>query len=335
MLHATDIDRRISAHQATVLCAGMMIAACLINACTSEPDRPAIEPVAVVPTRSGHAPPIQPIAYPGLDNVVQFADGIYSGSAPDAPAGFDSIRALGVQTIISVDGAVPDVAAAQHVDLRYIHLPMGYDGIPRELSHRLARAARDNLQRGPIYVHCHHGRHRSASAAGTIAVMLSMHTPGAMLTRMEIAGTSPAYSGLFNAVRTAQPVDDATLDRVDGQFPESVQPADIVSAMITAEDAMHHLELIAAAEWRVPADHPDLVAAAEAGRLTESLRFLTADVAFDATPVQFNRLAIRSYQHAVDLESALSTSSTDREALDAVLHQLKASCTRCHAIIRD
>src|SRR5262245_171423 len=48
---------------------------------------------------------VQPRDYSGLHNVVAFHDGFYSGSVPEGDAGFDTITAMGVRTIISVDGA--------------------------------------------------------------------------------------------------------------------------------------------------------------------------------------------------------------------------------------
>src|SRR5207302_1722064 len=67
---------------------------------------------------------------PGLHNVHCVADRLYSGSVPEGDAGFASLRRLGVQTAISVDGARPDVDRARRFGLRYVHIPVGYDGVP-------------------------------------------------------------------------------------------------------------------------------------------------------------------------------------------------------------
>ena len=129
------------------------------------------------------APPVAaatdaPRDLPGLHNVVDFrgqgADGFYSGSVPEGDAGFDALVGLGVKTVISVDGALPDLARAKARGLRYVHLPIGYDGFDDARKAELVRAVRD-LPR-PIYLHCHHGKHRSAGAAATIAVSLGWMT---------------------------------------------------------------------------------------------------------------------------------------------------------------
>src|SRR5438094_677830 len=79
-------------------------------------------------------------------------------SSPDGDEGFHSLQQLGIKTIVSVDGARPEVDLARKYGLRYVHLPIGYDAVPREQALRIARAIRDLP--GPVYIHCHHGRHR-------------------------------------------------------------------------------------------------------------------------------------------------------------------------------
>src|SRR5262245_33238393 len=69
----------------------------------------------------------QPTALPGLHNVFRLSAKLYSGSVPEGETGFCSLCSLGVRTIISVDGARPDVATAHRFGLLYVHLPFGYD----------------------------------------------------------------------------------------------------------------------------------------------------------------------------------------------------------------
>ena len=51
----------------------------------------------------------------------------------------------------------------------------------------------------------------------------------------------------------------------------------MTAAMVEVDHAWAHLEAIKAAGWKVPHDHPDLVPAAEAGQLTDNLRFASED----------------------------------------------------------
>ena len=58
-----------------------------------------------------------PHDFAGLRNVVAFNRELISGSVPEGAAGFESLVALGIKTIISVDGATPDLARAGAVGL--------------------------------------------------------------------------------------------------------------------------------------------------------------------------------------------------------------------------
>lgn len=77
---------------------------------------------------------------PGLHNVYRLDEKLLSGSSPEGELGFRSLQDLGVRTVLSVDGARPDVELARKYGLRYVHLPIGYDGITREQALRLSRA---------------------------------------------------------------------------------------------------------------------------------------------------------------------------------------------------
>ncbi|MBU6208995.1 MAG: hypothetical protein KGR22_03710, partial [Planctomycetes bacterium] len=65
---------------------------------------------------------LKPLDLPGLHNLVAFHDDVWSGSVPEGDAGFDSLTSLGVRTIISVDGALPDLERARARGMRYVHL---------------------------------------------------------------------------------------------------------------------------------------------------------------------------------------------------------------------
>src|SRR5947208_13492334 len=71
--------------------------------------------------------PARPMTAAGIANLFRLGDRVFSGAQPEGPEGFASLRRLGVTTILSVDGARPDVEAARRAGLRYVHLPIGYD----------------------------------------------------------------------------------------------------------------------------------------------------------------------------------------------------------------
>ena len=79
---------------------------------------------------------------PGLRNLMHHSDDVYSGSEPVSEEAFASLKSLGVKTIVSVDGATPDIDMAMKYGIGYVHVPFGYDTIPLTAQLSLTHAAR-------------------------------------------------------------------------------------------------------------------------------------------------------------------------------------------------
>src|ERR1019366_8057433 len=152
----------------------------------------------------------------GLHNVYRITDKLISGSSPVGDDGFRSLKELGIKTIISMDGARPDLDHARKYGLRYVHLPTGYDGISRPQILRLAKAVRD-LQ-GPVYLHCLHGKHRGPAAAAAIHFCLDEKcSVEEAVAQMKLAGTDPNLDQLLkDLVRPSK----QELDQIAADFPE-------------------------------------------------------------------------------------------------------------------
>lgn len=274
---------------------------------------------------------------PGLHNVVAYGPACWSGSAPEGDAGFASLQSWGVRTVISVDGAVPEVARAARFGLRYVHLPIGYDGFDDARKLELVRAVRDLP--GPIYIHCHHGKHRSAGAAAAVAASLGWMSPQAAIARMKVSGTSESYPGLYRCAATAQVLSAALIDTAPAQWPAVTRPSGMVESMVAIDDAMERIKVVEKAGWKVPATHPDLAPAADAGAIADHLRLLGQDgrPRDDAARAAFAAILATSLSAAKKLESDLAAeTAADRPArLTADLKALRATCTACHAAHRD
>ena len=273
----------------------------------------------------------QPQHLPGLENVVAFHDDFYSGGVPEGPEAFETLQAMGVKTIISVDGAIPDVASAQARGMRYIHLPIGYDGFDKQRSLQLTRATRDAMLAGPVYLHCHHGKHRSAGAAATVAVALGWSTPQAAVQRMKVSGTSPSYKGLYACASNAMVIPSSQIDAVPDDFPAVSIPKGLVKAMVEIDAAYEHLKLIQAAGWKTPADHPDLVPAAEAGRLADLYRLLAERAPAEKELPEFVEAMKYAQMQAELVESRILEGTSPDEPFRLVA----ASCKDCHTRFRD
>src|SRR5678815_4385498 len=97
--------------------------------------------------------PFQPLPTHDLENAYRLTDKVLAGAQPEGDKSFAALRDMGVKTIISVDGAKPDVETAHKYGLRYVHLPIGYDDVSPEEGRAIAKAI-DEVE-GPVYVHCH------------------------------------------------------------------------------------------------------------------------------------------------------------------------------------
>lgn len=295
----------------------------------SEPKRPRTTPGALLALTQAD----KPIDLPGIHNVVAYTHNVYSGAGPQGDAGFASLRTMGIKTIISVDGAKPELDRAASQNLRYVHLPFGYDGVPQNRQLEIARAIRD-LEH-PVYIHCHHGKHRSAAAAASAMVTLGLITREQALARMKVSGTSPRYKGLYKDVRTAHQVTEVDLDAASNAFPTVWQTENMVDAMVAIDAAHDHLKKIAKANWQVPVTHPDLLPASEAGQLADLLRNLKDDEHVLKESHELAESLLQASSYASDLERQLLVDDLQSEKLDALLTRVTQSCRDCHARYRN
>jgi len=275
---------------------------------------------------------------PGMHNVVAYHAGFYSGGVPEGNEAFDALAAMGVRTIISVDGAVPDVTAAKVRGIRYIHLPIGYNGFDETRKLELVRATRDAMADGNVYLHCHHGKHRSAGAAGAIAASLGWLTPEQAVDRMKVSGTAPNYTGLYACTANATVLDARTIDDVPANFPEVSQPATFVKSMVEIDEINDRLKLIEQAGWTAPGSHPDLVPVAEAGRMADLFRLLESTDKVKSQPEDFQHGMALNAQQAQMLEDLLTPAAgtaLDTAKLSDIFKQIQATCKGCHAKHRD
>jgi protein tyrosine phosphatase (PTP) superfamily phosphohydrolase (DUF442 family) len=268
-----------------------------------------------------------------LPNAYRLTDKVISGGQPEGEAGFAELRSLGVKTIVSVDGARPDVATARKYGLRYVHLPHGYDGIPQERMRELAKAVRDLP--GPIYIHCHHGKHRSPAAAAAACVVTGDLKADQALEVLKTAGTSPNYRGLFASVQAARPIAADELDNLNVKFHETEKLPPLADAMIAVEHHHDHLKAIAAADWKTPPDHPDLDPPHEALLLAEQFSELLRTDAVQGHPAEFAKLLRDGEQAAYELELSLRTDPRDAERNNGAFATISANCQACHQQFRD
>ena len=274
-----------------------------------------------------------------LPNAVRVHANVISGGLPQGNEAFQELQSLGVKTVISVDGQKPDVRTAAKYGLRYVHLPHGYDGVPLSRVMELAKAVQE--LDGPIYIHCHHGKHRSPTAATVACVALGLLPRAQAVPVLRLAGASPKYRGLFQSARAAKPLDKALLDGLKVEFREEIDVPPLADAMVKMEHTHEHLTKIALARWRTPTEHPDLDPAHEALLLREHFTELLRADYVRQEPEAFKALLRNSEDAAKALEFALrdwTPATPSAEPPEVVLRlsaRIAANCTACHERFRD
>ncbi len=291
--------------------------------------RPTPNPVPVIPSQT-----ITPLEKAGLHQVFQITPTLYSGNSPEDDEGFASLKAMGIQTIISVDGAKPDTARAEKYGLRYVHIPFGYDGIPRDRILQLVKA-RENLP-GPIYVHCHHGKHRGPTAITAIQLCTDPSWDAQKASEWhKLVGTDVRYTGLLNLPKTLVKPTAEELANLPNEFPSVAMVPDFARLMVEVDHRWDHLKIVKASSWSVPKEHPDIDPPHEALQLVEHYRETARVPSAIARGPKFLKLLEDAETNALELEKELRAKPVSKERLDTAFKKVGNDCTSCHTHHRD
>jgi len=275
-----------------------------------------------------------PTTFAGLKQVVAFHEDLFSGSKPDGELGMDSLMKLNVDTIICVDGVAPDVKGAREYGIKTIHIPLKYNAPNKAQILDLATAVSMSRVGGNVYIHCHHGKHRSAAAAALVSIALGFSTPQAMKSRMEVAETWPHYTGLWEAVERQEAVNIFKILDNEKPFPSMVKPEGMTAQMVAVDEAFDRLLLVKQSGWVIPESHPDLAPASDAGLIAETFRSMQLAPETQLIKFDFTTQVINAVHQASGLEKALKIETLDTKSLDQYLHRVDQSCINCHAAVR-
>lgn len=285
---------------------------------------------------------LEKLAVQHLPNAIRVHPRVISGGLPEGDQAFAELRSLGVRTVISVDGMTPDIATAKKYGLRYVHLPHGYEGIPAERIAELTAAVQ--TLPGPIYIHCHHGKHRSPAASAVACVGAGLIEPDDSLAVLKLAGTSPHYTGLYHDVAAMRRISPA--QKTSFAFPESSSVPQLVTRMVDIE---HQQAALTKALKSPPAstaaakstdatqrENPAAVALLLREQFTELLR----DDDNKQRPLPFVQLLQESESAAQRLESFLAQDAdlsvvAQRDEARKLLGEVSSRCATCHQTYRD
>lgn len=269
-----------------------------------------------------------PVDFAGLHNVIRLSEKLYSGGVPEGDSGFQALRRLGIKTIITVDGAKPEVERAATLGMRYVHLPFGYDGCPTPRANAIAKAVRDLP--GPVYIHCHHGKHRSPTAAAFARIAVDGVSNEEAVKELQRAGTGKNYTGLYGDVSRYAPPTKEQLDRLEIAFPATAPTPPLVEAMVSIEIRFDRLLKRQKGGWKAA---PGVDNPYEALQLQELYTELNRTGDVKKRPEDYRLWMRESERDAKALEAALRAGNTD--AASMFLGKVAAGCGSCHAKYRN
>jgi protein tyrosine phosphatase (PTP) superfamily phosphohydrolase (DUF442 family) len=282
--------------------------------------------VATAQTPTPSSQPPTPASKPAIENLRKASPRLWSGGEPHDDAAYSKLAELGVRDIVSVDGAKPDVAAAKKHGLRYIHIPIGYDGVDAHAQAALTRVVRE--AKGPVFIHCHHGKHRGPAAAAVMCLAAGDMNHAEAAKMMKEIGTGKEYTGLWRDVAAFKPLP------ADAKLPELVEVAEVGSlaaAMSQLGRAWDGLKLCQAAGWKTPKDHADLSPKHQALLVLEGFKESRRNLEYDDP--QMAKWLEEATVQAEQLHQSLQAGRTDDASRP--YKQLETACLRCHEQYRN
>jgi len=274
----------------------------------------------------------KPLPSTHVHNLFRATTNVFSGDSPESDAAFAEIAGLGVKTIISVDGGKPDVELARKHGLRYIHLPIGYDGVPTNRMAELVKAVQSSS--GPFYVHCHHGKHRGPAAVAVICEATAGWTTNQAATWLKEAGTASDYTGLYRSAMEFRQPDTAVLARIK-ELPETVRTSSLVEAMVAIDMEFDRLKAVQKSNWDKIPDQPDITPAHTSTILWEHLRELLRTDDTAGRPADYRAKLNSSEKLAGQLRILLREPNATTADRNTVLQSLGKSCATCHTKYRN
>jgi hypothetical protein len=283
----------------------------------------------------------------GLYNVFTLSDSIVSGSEPEGEEAFRVLQSMGINTIVSVDGKVPNEDLATSLGMTYVHVPIHYSGISEDELTRLAKTFRE--KDGPFYVHCFHGKHRGPAAAAVGRLVVDGIPREQALAEMHLCGTSSSYEGLYLSIAEGHIAEREATDDYEWDFPAAHPFGGFRQAMVEISRVDDSLEYLSLNGWEPSDNHPDLDAVNEATRLASALlRSSELDDVADK-PADFHSWMGDAVKASTELRDALEAwtrgsgsaalAGTDSgvgiDDVDRAFDALSQSCKACHEAYRN
>ncbi len=282
-------------------------------------------------------PKVPPEDQHGLHNVYHLSQSIVSGSEPHGEEAFQKLQEMGITTILSVDGKVPDQELAVRYGMRYVHVPIQYKGITQDEMLKIAKTFRE--QEGPFYVHCFHGKHRGPAAAEVGRIVLDGIPRDQALAEMrQWCGTAQSYEGLYLTIAEGAIPDQEATDAFQWNFPAAHPLEGFRAGMIEVSRADDNLKFLSKRTWEADPEHPDVDALNEATKLASALERCSRLDELASKPPDFQGWmsdAVKESAALRDALAALRKSEGEAEAADGAYKRTAAACNDCHDAYRN
>lgn len=287
-------------------------------------------------------PMVEPGEYENLHNVFRLSTTIVSGSEPQGPLAFAQLEEMGIKTIISVDGKVPNIELAERHGMRYVHIPIRYKGIEDENVMRMAKTFRELPS--PFYVHCFHGRHRGPAAAAVGRLALDgIDRERAVAEMRQWSGTSKKYIGLYSDIAEKPIPSAAATAAYDWDFPAARPMHGFRQAMVEIPRLFDNIEMLSDRDFGADPAHPDVDALNEARSLLSVFQQASELPEVQERPADFRRWLKQSGTYSEQLVQALENAassdpqvaSSARKLAMQALDAIDSNCTSCHRAYRN
>jgi hypothetical protein len=208
---------------------------------------------------------------------------------------------------------------------------MTYSSLPKETLIGLVRATRELP--GPIYVHCHHGKHRGPAAAVALWRCLDKHaTADQAVAAMKVIGTADRYQGLYDSVRNISLPSPAELNSAKSDLPELSHVPPLAKTMAEI-DRMWDKVASSSADRSSTTLSMQLTTAYDiAEQFREAARL--GDVSEEMQP-GFRDIVDDIEKFAETIKGQVRNPGKDNPDRQTAAAKVKQRCDECHAKFRD
>jgi len=273
-----------------------------------------------------------------LHNVYRLSANILTGGEPLDQAALKTVADMGVKTILSVDGKLPDQETAKKLGMRYVHVPVRYTGMTREQLLQIAKTFRE--LDGPFYVHCFHGKHRGPAGAAVGRLIVDGASREQALAEMrQWCGTSGKYTGLYKLIASGAMPAAAETAAYKWEFPAAHPISGVRHAMVGLTRHFDNLRDFGKRGFAADPEHPDLDPLNEAEKFAGLMKNVGHMDESKARPDDYREWMATSIEESRALVEFLKDAKAGDEsvipAAKKAVRVLLQDCKSCHAIYRN